>query len=186
MKKSKKIIIGIIVALIIIIVSGLIIYPNIEFRKDNKLYVFTYEKDNWDEWEQNQCYNESYSYNEKRDISINTWDYHEILFFRWFVLGYKEGNVCETEYVLEEEYIERVIKEAEITDNEDKVNLEKLIKGKKAIVANKRYPWNEEYKYLGYKLDGKYVEMYISNNEDGLLIIQVGNSDEGPKYIAYE
>ena len=35
-------------------------------------------------------------------------------------------------------------------------------------------------------LDGNYKEMYISYNEDDLLIIQVGNSDEGPRYIAYK
>ena len=36
-----------------------------------------------------------------------------------------------------------------------------------------------------YKLDGEYKEMYIFYNDD-LLIIQIGLSDEGPKFIAYK
>ena len=70
--------------------------------------------------------------------------------------------------------------------NEDNIDISELIKDKEPIVSNTRYPWNDKYLYIGYKLDGKYKEMYISYNEDDLLIIQVGNSDEGPRYIAYK
>lgn len=185
---KKKCPIKLIITLVILLaisISVYFIYPTIEFKKDGKLYVMTFKED-WSEWEENMCYSESYSYNKKRDISIYNWELKARGFFKYFILEYKKGNVCETEYVLEEEYINRVIKEAKIIENKGKVKLSKLIKDKQAIVGNKRYPWNDNYNYIGYELDGKYNEMYISKNEDGLIIIQVGNSDEGPKYIAYK
>ena len=138
------------------------------------------------ELDQEKCYDESYSYNKKRDISISSWDYNGFLFFKWFKVQYEEGNVCETEFILEESYIKNFIENAKIKEDSDAVNLEELIKGKEAIVANKRYHWNDEHKYISYILDGKHQEMFISVNEDGLIIIQVGLSDEGPKYIAYK
>ena len=67
----------------------------------------------------------------------------------------------------------------------DDVDLAKLIKDKKAIVGNKKYPWDDNHKWISYKLDGKQQEMFIFIKEDK-IIIQVGLSDEGPKYIAYE
>lgn len=180
--KKKIFIIAIII--IILILLFLIIYPNIEFRKDNKLYYFTYS-DNSDEWDMNLCYDESYSYNEKRDISIKGWEYKEFLFFKLFVLEYKEGNVCATEYLLEPSYIEKVIKDAQITDNSHNIDLEKLIKDKKAIVGNTKYHSEDEKIEIYYTLDGKEEVMFIFY-DDELLVIQVGLSDEGPKFIAYE
>jgi len=108
------------------------------------------------------------------------------LFFKWFKISYKKGNVCANEYLLEESYIEDFLENAQIQSNEDKVDLAKLIEGKEAIVANKRYPWDDSSSYISYILDGKYMDMYIYTNEDGLIVIQVGLSDEGPKYIAYK
>lgn len=185
---KKKCPTKLIITLIILVAISLavyFIYPTIEFKKDGKLYVLTFKED-WSEWEENMCYNESYSYNKKRNISIYNWELKARGFFKYFILEYKKGNVCETEYVLEEEYINRVIKEAKIIENKDGIKLSKLIKNKEAIVGNTRYPWNDNYHYIGYELDGEYKEMYVSKNEEGLLIIQINNSDEGPKYIAYK
>ena len=179
--------------IIIFILSVLLIiyYPYIELYNDDYWYMMSYSK-NWEdsedlkELEQEFCYDESYSYNKKRDISTKDWEYKGILFFKYFKIKYEKGNICATEYLLEESYIIEVIDKAEIVENDDNIKLSKLIEGKKAIVKNKRYPWNDNHKYIGYKLDGEYKEMYIYTNEDGLIIIQVGNSDEGPKYIAYK
>lgn len=175
----------IILIILIIITSLLIIYPNIEIKNNNKLYYFTYKED-ISIFEENMCYDESYAYNKKHDISIYNWEYKNFLFFKLYILSYKEGNICQNEFILKEEYIKRFIQEAQIKKNEDNINIEELIKNKKPIIKNKRYPWNENYHYIGYILDGKYQEMYISKNEDDLLIIQVGHSDDGPKYIAYK
>ena len=185
---KKKCPIKLIISLIVLVVISLaiyFIYPTIEFTKGNKLYVLTFKED-WSEWEENMCYDESYSYNKKRDISIYNWELKARGFFKYFILEYKKGNVCETEYVLEEEYINRVIKEAKIIENKDGIKLSKLIKNKKAIVGNTRYSWNDNHHYIGYELDGEFKEMYVSKNEEGLLIIQINPSDEGPKYIAYK
>ena len=185
---KKKCPIKLIISLIVLVVISLaiyLIYPTIEFTKGNKLYVLTFKED-WSEWEENMCYDESYSYNKKRDISIYNWELKARGFFKYFILEYKKGNVCETEYVLEEEYINRVIKEAKIIENKDGIKLSKLIKNKKAIVGNTRYSWNDNHYYIGYELDGEFKEMYVSKNEEGLLIIQINPSDEGPKYIAYK
>ena len=35
------------------------------------------------------------------------------------------------------------------------------------------------------KVDGEEKEIYV-NEREGLLVIQIGNTDEGPKYIAYK
>ena len=184
----------ILLMLIIIVVfvgTFLILYPHIEFYKDGYLYMMSYSKD-WDksedleELEQDMCYDESYSYNSKRDISIKSWEYKNFLFFKWFEVSYKKGNVCATEYLLEESYINHFLLNAEIQENEDGIDLFQLIEGKKAIVSNTRYPWNDNRSYISYILDGKNTEMFIYTNEDGLIIIQVGLSDEGPKYIAYK
>ena len=180
---KKKIIITLCI-LFILIITILGIYPMVEFYKGDTLYVFTYKED-WSEWEQNHCYNESYSYNEKRDISIHGWEFKNFLFFKWFELEYKEGNVCDTEYYLEEEYIQRIIDEAEIIYNDNNIDLKELIKDRKAIVGNKRYIGNEYYLGITYKLDDKYEELFVFYLDD-LLVIQVGLSDEGPKFIAYE
>lgn len=188
MKNNFLIVLGVV---LIIILALIIIYPSIEFYIGDNLYLMTYGKD-WDksedldELEQELCYDESYSYNVKRDISISGWEYEGFLFFKWFKVKYKEGNVCATEYLLEESYIKKFLEKAKIESNEENVDLAKLIENKTAVVGNTRYNWDETAKYIGYTLDGKYMDMYIWINEEGFVIVQVGLSDEGPKYIAYK
>jgi len=181
MKRNKKIIllIG-----ILIIIAILTIYPYIEFKKNNKLYKFTYSSD-WSEFEENMCYGENYSYNEERNITISGWDIKEFFIFKVLILDYKKGNICATEYLLEEEYINKVINEAQIIENEKNIDLSKLIEGKTAIVGNKKYFYDEDKIQIIYQLNGKEEEMFIFYIED-LLIIQIGLTDEGPKFIAYK
>ena len=106
--------------------------------------------------------------------------------FLWYhKLTFEEGNVCDYEFYIEEKDFLYIITKGEIVENEDKLDLSKMIKGKEAIVGNTRYPWVENYKYMSVKIDGKFLEIYVTER-DGLLVIQLGNSDEGPKYIAYK
>lgn len=185
---KKKIII---IVVILVIISVLIcIYPKIEFYSGKYLYMMSYSNDFVDSedfyiTEEETCYDESYSYDKERDISIIDFEYKKFLFFKWFKIKYEKGNICETEFLLEEVYINNFLENAVILESDD-VDLASLIKDKQAIVSNKRYPWNDEYKWISYKLNGKYEEMFISIDEEGLIIIQVGLSDEGPKYIAYK
>lgn len=182
------------VLLLIFILIGLIfisLYPKIEFYTESYLYMFSYSKnleknEDFIELEDETCYDESYSYNKKRNISLNNWEYKNFLFFRWLKVKYKKGNICSTEYLLEESYINKFLNNAIIKENKDNINLSELIKDKEPIVENKRYPWNDNASYIEYVLDGEYKEMYIYINDEELIIIQVGLSDEGPKYIAYK
>lgn len=170
----------------IILLSLHLMFPLLEFNYGNKIYIFSYDVV-IDEFEEELCYNESVSYVEDKDISIIGWESKRVPFgFFKLTFEYEEGNLCDYEYVLEEAYITNFLENAKIDKDSDNVDLEKLIEGKKAIVSNTKYSLNDNYKWIGYELDGKYQEMFISTNEDGMVIIQVGLSDEGPKYIAYK
>ena len=118
MKKNLKIIIPIILLIPIII----IILPHIEIKTKNKLIAIRY-KDDITEFETNECYNESYYYNEKHNISLQGFDYKKILFFNIYSFKYKKGNVCETEYLLEETYIKNYLENAIIKYNEQSIDL---------------------------------------------------------------
>lgn len=172
------------ISVILVLILILIIYPFIEININNKIIAFSYS-DDISKFEDYGCYSESYFYNEKRDISIYNYDFKKFLFFHTIIIEYKDGNVCEKEYVLEEEYINNFIDRAEIEYNEKNIDLSKLIDGKTAIVSNKKYFGNDYDTSISYILDGKHEILYIFYVED-LLVIQVGLSDEGPKFIAYK
>ena len=181
-----------IVCIIMLIVIGLCIYPFVEFERDGYLYMMSYARDEFESEDYKEietdlsCYDESYFYNKDKDITVSTYEYKRFMFFKYFKVKIQKGNICDSEFILEESYIERFLNEATIEEGSDDVDLAKLIKGKKAIIENKRYPWNDNAYYIGYRLDNKYEEMYIYTNDEWLVVIQVGASDEGPKYIAYK
>ena len=186
---ERKIIIGGIILLVAVL---LCVYPSIEFKKNNKLYLFGYGTDelktsDFKELESDiMCYDESYIYNLRRNISIKGWEFKNILFFNYFVIDYVDGFKCANEFVAEEGFIDNFLNNAKIIENNDNVDLRELIKGKKQIESNKRYPWSDDASSIYYELDGEENEMHIYTNEEGLLIIQVGNCDEGPKYLVYK
>jgi hypothetical protein len=99
-------------------------------------------------------------------------------------MEYEEGNYCDTQFVLEEDYIRDFLARAEIEENVNNLDIAKLIEGKEAIVGNTRYLGNDYENAIFYVLDGKYEELYVFYVDD-LLVIQVGSPDESPKYIAY-
>lgn len=180
MKKWMKVILIVVVLLAI----ALIIYPNIKIDTGDRLIVCNYTGD-FSEYEQNQSYNEVYCYNEEHDVSIYTFDVKNFLFFHVISMEYVEGDVRETEFILEESYITNFLENAEIKYNDNNIDLAKLIEGKDAIVGNTRYLGNDYTNGIFYVLDGKHEEMYVFYVED-LLVIQVGSPDELPKFIAYK
>lgn len=181
----KKKFVIVFIVFILIIIGIYFCLPWFEFRKDNKLYVF-FKEEGYGEFEDNLCFNESVSYNEKRDISITDWENKKIFLGLYLItLEYEEGNLCDTEYVLEESYIENIILNAEVIENNNNIDLEKLVSSKSAIVGNKRYLGNNYDNEMYYILDGKYEVLYVFYVDD-LLVIQVGFSDEGARYIAYK
>lgn len=183
MREKKKILIPI--GIIIVIIGAiLLIYPTIEIQTDDKLIAFRYT-DDISEFETEISYNESYVYYADRDISLKTFDFDKFLFFHVISMEYIEGNYCDTQFILEEEYIEDFLERAEIKYNDSNLDIAKLIEGKEAIVGNTRYLGNDYKNAIYYVLDGKYEELYVYYVED-LLVIQVGSPDESPKFIAYK
>lgn len=181
--KFKKLIVALSVFLVLIL-AVLIVYPRVEFRKNNKLYVCSFS-DDFSEFEENASYNELYFYNEQRDISIKTFDVKNFFCFYLFTFEYEEGDMRETQFILEEKFIDYWLKNAEITENPDNIDIAKLIEGKEAVVGNTRYSGNDYNNCIFYELDGKENELYVFESE-GLTVIQVGSPDESPKYIAYK
>ena len=184
MDKARKCIIIILSIILAIVALGLIAYPFIEIDTGEKLIVCSYS-DDISEFEENASYNELYFYNEERDISIKDFDFKKFLFFHVIELGYIKGDARETQFILDEAYINDWLENAVITDNSNNIDLKKLIEGKTAIVGNKRYLGNDYENAIFFKLNGKEEEMYIFYVDD-LLVIQVGSPDESPKYIAYK
>ncbi len=182
MKKAIIIILSIIIAFIVVF---LVVYPHIEIDTGEKLIRFNYS-DDFSEYDVNHSYGELYAYNEKHDVSIRTFDVKKFLFFYTIHMEYIPGDFRETQFVLEESYVENFIANAEIYDNENNIDVASLIEGKEAIVGNTRYIVDyEEKSGIYYILDGKYEEMYVFYYED-LFVIQVGSPDELPKFIAYK
>ena len=147
--------------------------------------MFISYSDDISKYEDYTCYHESISYLEKKDISIKKFNIKKFLIFYLFSLEYEKGNLCDNEYLLEESYIENFIENAQIMDNSNNINIEKLIESKTAIVGNTRYLGNDYETYINYKLDGKEEIMYIFYKDD-LLVIQIGYPDETTKFIAYK
>lgn len=170
---------------ILVILAGLLMaYPCISIDTGDTLIVCNYDGD-FSEFDQNHSYNERYCYHKERDISISSFDVNRFLFFYTVSMNYIAGDVRETQFVLEESYIDNFLNNAEIISNDNNVQLASLIEGKTAIVGNTRYFDNDDSDSIFYTLDGVYEEMYVFTVED-LLVIQVGSPDEQPKYIAYK
>lgn len=180
---KKRVFISIILAIIVIGIL-LILYPTIEIQTDNKLIAFRYS-DDISEFETEVSHNESYFYYAERDISISGVDTKKFLFFYVLIMEYEEGNYCDTEFLLEEEYIEKFLNHATIEYNKDDLDIAQLIEGKTAIVGNTRYTGNDYKKSIDYILDGKHETLFVFYVDD-LLVMQVGMPDEGPKFIAYQ
>ena len=176
--------------LIIIISTGLILslfvflIPLIRIDKNNTIKYISF-RDDISQYDEVTCYDDSFSYYKKKDITIKEIDIEKKLFFYIFTLKYEKGNLCESEFILDKSYIQNFIWNAKIINNENDIDLNDLIKDKRAIIKNKRYSGNDYETFIEYKLDGKEEIMYIFYVDD-LLVIQVAYSDEGPKFIAYK
>lgn len=158
--------------------------PFIKIDKNNTIKYISFS-DDISEYDEVTCYDDGMSYYKKKDITIKEIDIEKNLFFYIFTIKYENGNLCESEFILEESYIENFIENAEIISNENNIDLNNLIKDKQVIIKNKRYFGNNYDTFIEYKLLGKEEIMYIFYVDD-LLVIQVGHSDEGPKFIVYK
>ena len=169
--------------LFLVVIAVVLIYPHLEWKRGGKLYACRFSED-FSEFEENSSYNELYFYNEKHDVSLKNFQVKKFLFFCVLSFDYVEGDVRKTQFQLEEEYISRWLEHAQIRENESNLDLAEIIRNKTAVVGNKRYSGNEYDKSITYVLDGKWETLFVFESE-GLTVIQVGSSDELPKYIAY-
>ena len=181
MRRKKLILIFI---SLVIVCAVLAFYPAIEIQTKDKLIAFRYS-DDISEFEDEMAYNEVCVYYADRDISIKNFEFKRFLFFHVIIMEYIEGNFCDTQFVLEEDYIRYFLNNAEIKSNDNNLDIAALIEGREAVVENTRYLGNDYVNAIYYVLDGRYEEMYVFYSDD-LLIIQVGSPDEGPRYIAYK
>lgn len=179
----KKRIFLIILDICLVVGVLLILFSTLEIQTDEKLIAFRYS-DDFSEFEDELSLDENYFYYAKKDISIHNVEVHKILFFYVLEMDYIEGNYCDTQFMLEEKDMNNIIENAEITYNSHNIDLKKLLKGKEAIVSNTRYLSNDYERSIEYKLGDKYGILYVFYEND-MTVIQVGDSDEGPRYIAY-
>ena len=169
---------------ILFIALFLFMLPHIKIRKNNEIKYISWHDDT-SRFDENSCYDEGMSYYEDWGVTVKHIEAKKKFLFYVMSIEYEEGNLCDYEFYLEEEYINNFIENAKIIYNEKKINLKKLIENKTAITGNKRYSTDEEKQVIEYTLNGEENVLFVFNVDD-LLIIQVGFSDEGPKFIAYK
>ena len=191
MKKKLWISVAVI---IVAIVAVLFLYPHITIQTDNQLIACRYS-DDISEFESQLSADERYTYYADKDVTWTGFDFQKYGPFYVLTFDIQPGNLIEGIYLLEEAYIsdflehavidvvEKDYKEVELTTDDIAVMLE----GKTAIVSNQRYTcpdYDAAYRVY-YQLGDEENILYIFET-DGLLAIQVGYPDEGPKFIAYE
>ncbi len=186
LKKNKALKVFITLFLIIVIIAFVLLFiDKIKITVGNEIRYISLTSDVlWIEDNSITCYDDGLTYLKNKDITVKNVDFRKVGFLWYHRVTFEEGNLCEYEFYIDEKDFLYIITKGEVQENDDKLDLLNLIKGKEAVVGNKKYPWDEERKYISYKVDDKYLELYVSQQKE-LLVIQIGNSDEGPKYIAY-
>lgn len=171
--------------IILVLAFALLFIDKIKITVGNEIRYVSLSSDVlWLEDNSITCYDDGFTYLKDKGITIKNIDFKKVGFLWYHRITFEEGNLCDYEFYIEEKDFLYLITKGEVISNEDNLDLSKMIKGKEAIVGNTRYPWEDDYKFIQYKLDDKYYELYITEREE-LLVIQIGNSDESPKYIAY-
>lgn len=191
MKKSVLLALS---ATMLFLIAGLLIYPHITIQTDDQLIACRYS-DDISEFESQVSADERYTYYADKDVTWTGFDFQKYGPFYVLTFDIQPGNLIEGIYLLEEAYIsafldhavidvvEKDYKEVELTTDD----IAAMLEGKTAIVSNQRYTcpdYDAAYRVY-YQLGEEENILYIFET-DGLLVIQVGYPDEGPKFIAYE
>ena len=171
------------IILIVLIIVFLAVFPRIEIQGD-EIFIACRYTDSISEFEDELSYNEKYWYYEERDISFYSLDIKKFLCFHIIIMQYEEGNYCDTQFMLDESYINAFIEFATIDYNSSDINVEELIEGKVPIMGNTRYIRPENAAQIDYDLEGDYATMFVYEVDD-LLVFEVRFPDEGSHYIAY-
>lgn len=187
LKKNKFFKVFITLFIIVAILAfSLLFIDKIKITSGNEIrFISLDDSIDWIDKDSITCYDESYTYMKDKDISIDSINIKKVWFLWYHRYTFKEGNVCEYEFFIDEKDFLYMITKGEVIENEDKLDLTKMIKGKTAITGNTKYSLEETRKFMMLKVDGEEKEIYV-DEVDGLLAIRIGNTDEGPKYIAYK
>lgn len=191
MKKKGLIVLA---AVAVVLAAGLLIYPNITIQTEDQIIACRYTDDT-SQFETEFSADECYVYWEDRDVTWSSYDVKKLGPFYVIYLETEPGNTIDSKYALDPEYMDQFLAGAviDVAEKDYKeidftlADVADLISGKQAVEGCGRYvcPDYDAATKIYYTLDGQ--ENFMSIFEvDGLLVVQVGYPDEGPKYIAYE
>jgi hypothetical protein len=181
-------------AVAVVLAAGLLIYPNITIQTEDQIIACRYSDDT-SQFETEVSADECYVYWEDRDVTWSGFDVKKLGPFHIIYLETEPGNTINSKYALDPDYMDQFLAGAviDVVEKDYKEidftldDLADLIAGKQAVEGGGRYvcPDYDAATKIYYTLDGQESFMSIFET-DGLLVIQVGYSDEGPKFIAYE
>lgn len=141
------------------------------------------------------CYDESVFYDSKNDISITKYKINKNSFFNEITIKYDKGNLCATEYVLDDDYLVmfdniKVI-DSYIYKNNKKKEFNKLINLVLDINLFNRVTKNEVSNYDdGYKIEVNYTyeekgySMMVYNS-DRYLVVEIVDNNDAHRYAYY-
>ena len=207
MKKSHKISLLIVALLILVLVAKFQSnYGFIVKYKEGSIvtYVFSFDKTTRHLDSLPNCYDESYFYDKGKDVTITKFSNKKKFLLDKVYIDYDNGNLCDFEYVLEEDFISKFVKDADV----DTVEIEKCSKGKcktskskrdisnllnlvnkeKFTKENKYISLPENYKYVinvYYNMDNSANLLNIFVIDDNVIIKNIDENDH-PKNIKYD
>ncbi|MBR3755860.1 MAG: hypothetical protein IKK48_02015 [Firmicutes bacterium] len=184
----------ILAAAAVFIAAVLLIYPNITIQTEAQLIACRYSDDT-SAFETEISADECYVYDATRNVTWSGFDVKKFGPFYVLIFETEPGNAIASKYALDPGYMDTFLARAEIELVEkdykeiafDVDDVAALLSGKTPMEAGGRYtcPDYDVATKIYYTLDGE--ESFMSIYEtDGLLVVQVGYPDEGPKFIAYK
>ena len=157
---KNKVVRGFAIVFVVLAILGLslLFIDKLKFTVDNEIRFVSLDSSDgslWTEKNSVMCYDEGITYLKDRDISITNIDFKKVGFLWYHKFTFEKVNLCDYEFYIEEKDFLYMITKGEVIENESQIDLSSMIKGKEAVVGNKMYPWEENYKYVGIEIDGK-------------------------------
>ena len=178
---------------------------NIKEEKEGDLYILSYKSfqsaktlnQKFEKHLENleSCYDESFYYDKDLNISINSYQAEQDGIFSKVSLRYKYANLCETEFVLDEDWIHQLdfskfieaeyISEAKLIkiSKDQTIKLFDKILNLKRISNKKSIHINKDYKIFKVYFSDYLLTMTVDENEK--LIIILNDKDDQNKNALY-
>ncbi len=207
MKKTIKISLLILLLIIMLLIVKLNSKRGLVVKfKDGKIisYVFSSSKINRFLENLPTCYDESYRYDKKNDITISRVEQKSKTIVNKINLKYEKGNLCDSEYILDESFISNFLDKADI----EEISYEKCLKGKCKLIKvknnlnkllneiskeeyiqeNKNIPIKDNYEYqisVYYNMSSMSNILYIFEDNEYIILKNIDSNDH-PKVIKYK